>query len=388
MNTSSSPIETEKPTSTVGKIARVAIDTSVLGRTKTGTAVYVNNLIRAIQSIHPGDLEVIPVRGPDPNPGKKTLFRALNLASELLWLHVRLPRFLKKRNIDLLHMPAMTSPLYSSCPVVVTIHDAHFITHPQARDQLWLTYFRLAVRATVKRASLLLADSKAAALELEKHLGADREKIRVVYLGATRREILPADEQFGLEYAPFLLYTGATMLHKNVHTLVEAFAGLVRQPAFSQYNLIIAGVPAEGHNLVLEAISRNGLEDKVHFIGYISESKLAALFTNASLFVFPSKAEGFGLPPLEAMSHGTAVAASNVSCIPEILGDTADYFNPDDPDEMMETIAHLLRDEEHRQAKINLGLIRAADFTWEKCGHNTLNVYREVLHLRPADQAQ
>lgn len=381
MNTSNSSIKIEKQLRTAGRVAKVAIDTSVLSRSRTGTSVYVNNLIKAIESIHPDDLELIPVCGPKPNPNKNLALRGLNLASVLFWTHIRLPLFLKIHHIDILHMPAMTAPLYSPCPVVVTVHDAHFITHPQARDRLWLTYFRLAVRFTVRKASLLLTDSKTAAREIEIHLGADRNKIRVVYLGATTRNIEPADDQFGLEYAPFLLYTGATMLHKNVHMLVETFAKLVLEPAYSRYNLIIVGVPSDGHNLVLDAISRNRLEDKVHFIGYVSESKLAALYTNASLFVFPSKAEGFGLPPLEAMSHGTAVAASSASCIPEILGDAADYFNPDNSDEMMETIMHLLQDEKYRETKIALGLDRVADFSWKNCASNTLAAYREAMRF-------
>ncbi len=360
----------------------------MLGHSKTGTAVYVTRLLEAIGSIHAADFEVIPVRGPDPVPVKNLLSRARNLASELIWLHFRLPRFLKKNGIDLLHMPAMVAPLRTHCPVVVTIHDAHFVTHPQARDRIWLTYFRLAVKVTIAQATLILTDSNAAAGEIEKYLGARRKKISVVYLGASRREMLPVDEGFGREHEPFLLYTGATMVHKNVHTLVEAFALLVKQPAFSGFSLLLAGVPADGHPLVLEAISRNGLQDRVHFVGYVTESKLAALYTNASLFVFPSKAEGFGLPPLEAMIHGSAVAAARASCIPEILGEAADYFDPDDPAGMMDVIAHLLKDDGYREAKIKLGLLQAARFSWENCVRDTLGAYREALGMPPAGKAR
>ena len=358
---------------------KVVIDTTVLGQTKTGTAVYVKNLIEAIKSIHPEDIDVIPIQGPIPKRQTKKFGRPLNLAKQLYWLHVALPRFLKKNKIDLLHMPAMTAPFHSPCPVVVTVHDAHFITNPHARDIAWLTYFRIAVKISASRATLILTDSSTAASAIEKHLKIDRFRLRIAYLGITPRQAMPDDGNFGLEYAPYLLYTGATILHKNVHMLVEAFALLVQKTSFSQYKLIMAGVPSDGHDLVLDAISRNHLEEKVLFLGFVPDSKLAALYANAALFVFPSKAEGFGMPPLEAMSYGTPVAASRASCIPEILADAADYFDPDDPFSIESAIENLMSDKNHYRQRIENGRARSALFTWKDCATKTLNVYREAI---------
>ena len=363
----------------------VVIDTTVLEQSKTGTAVYVNNLIKAIDEIHPEDLCILPVKGPRRRCQNITLFRAVNFLVELFWLHIRLPLFLKRHKVDLLHMPAITAPIYSPCPVVVTIHDAHFMTHPQERDRVWMTYIRIAIKITIKKANLILTISNYAADDIEKILKAKSERIRVVHLGVSSRNILLLDENFGLDFEPFLLFVGSTMFHKNVHTLVEAFALLVQDSPFSRYNLVICGVAAEGHSRVLDAISRNALEDKVHFIGFVSESRLSALYKNAALFVFPSKAEGFGLPPLEAMSQGTAVAASDASCIPEILGAAADYFDPDDPIAMKNTISHLLTDETHRRKQIEVGLSHASLFSWAACAAQTLDVYREALRLSPRE---
>ena len=219
-----------------------------------------------------------------------------------------------------------------------------------------------------------------AALKIEAHLHVLPESLRVVYLGATQRKVLETDRDFGDEYSPYLLFTGATEPHKNVHTLVEAFALLVKKPAFSDFKLIIAGVPGGGHQRVLDAISRNHLEDKVFFPGFLSDSELSALYEKAALFVFPSKAEGFGLPPLEAMGHGTPVAAADASCIPEILGDAAEYFDPDDPKNMEQVIHGILENTENRASKVEAGKARAAEFSWERCAHSMLDVYREVLN--------
>lgn len=277
-------------------------------------------------------------------------------------------------------MPANSAPLFPGCPCIVTIHDAHFITHAENRDRIGMAYFRIAVRIAISKASIIITDSMDAALKIEAHLHVLPESLRVVYLGATQRKVLETDRDFGDEYSPYLLFTGATEPHKNVHTLVEAFALLVKKPAFSDFKLIIAGVPGGGHQRVLDAISRNHLEDKVFFPGFLSDSELSALYEKAALFVFPSKAEGFGLPPLEAMGHGTPVAAADASCIPEILGDAAEYFDPDDPKNMEQVIHGILENTENRASKVEAGKARAAEFSWERCAHSMLDVYREVLN--------
>lgn len=366
------------PDAAAGVKIRVAVDASVVGRTRTGTAVYVNNLLYAMAVAHPEDIEVLRIEGPWPRPHRHLFSRPLNLASELYWIHVSLPRLLKRQRVNILHMPANVIPVHAPCPCIVSVHDAHFITHPQSRDRIWLAYARLAISASVKRAAIVLTDSEEASGEIQTHLKADSHKMRVIYLGATKRTILPEDADFGRELSPYLLFTGATMLHKNVHNLVEAFAQLAGRQEFSNLKLVIAGVPADGHQMVIDAISRNRLENKVIFPGFISDSKLAALYSNAAVFVFPSKAEGFGLPPLEAMAQGTPVAAARASCIPEILGEAADYFNPDDPGKMAETIERILFDDAHSAVLIKRGYDRSSQFTWEKTAASTLDLYRET----------
>lgn len=361
------------------KVWTVAIDTSVLDRTKTGTAVYVNNLLTAFSKIQPTDMKIITISGPRPRKHKNFLSRPINLLQDLLWLHVRLPLLIRKYRVNLLHMPANYSPWFFGCSCVVSIHDAHFITHTEQRDRIGLTYFRIAVRIAIAKASMIITDSLDAARMIETHLHVLPESLRVVYLGATQRKTTEDDRDFGNEYSPFLLFTGATEPHKNVHSLVEAFAKLVRVPNFSDYKLVIAGVPGGGHQRVLDSISRNHLDDKVVFPGFITDSKLSALYEKAELFVFPSNAEGFGLPPLEAMGHGTPVAAANASCIPEILGDAAEYFDPDDPDNIEQVIRRILESTENSASMAEKGKVRAAEFTWERCAHATLDVYREVL---------
>jgi glycosyltransferase involved in cell wall biosynthesis len=245
-----------------------------------------------------------------------------------------------------------------------------------------MAYFRIAVRIAIARASMIITDSMDAARKIETHLHVLPESLRVVYLGATQRKVSEADSDFGDEYSPYLLFTGATEPHKNVHTLVEAFAILVKKPDFAEYKLIIAGVPGGGHQRVLDSISRNHLDEKVLFLGFLTDSRLSALYEKAALFVFPSKAEGFGLPPLEAMGHGTPVAAADASCIPEILGDAAKYFDPDDPKNMEQVIHEVLENTEDTANMVENGKARAAEFSWERCALATLAVYRETLNAK------
>lgn len=327
-------------------------------------------------------MKIVTFSGPSPQEHKNFISRPFNLAKDLLWLHVRLPMLLRKNRVDLLHMPANSSPLFLSCPCVVSIHDAHFITHAENRDRIGMAYFRIAVRIAIAKASIIMTDSLDAARKIETHLHVLPESLRVVYLGATQRKVLEADRDFGDEYSPYLLFTGATEPHKNVHTLVEAFAILVKKPAFSDYKLIIAGVPGGGHQRVLDSISRNHLDDRVIFPGFLTDSRLSALYEKAALFVFPSKAEGFGLPPLEAMGHGTPVAAADASCIPEILGNAAEYFDPDDPKDMEQVIHKILTNTEDTASMVEKGKARAAEFSWERCALATLDVYREVLNAK------
>ena len=157
------------------------------------------------------------------------------------------------------------------------------------------------------------------------------------------------------------------------------FRSLVEAEPSIDHRLLIAGPPGSDHPLLMKLIEDKGLGERVELLGRVSDSMLAALYENASLFVFPSLCEGFGFPPLEAMHHGVPVVASHAPCIPEILADAAIYFDPGDIRDMRDKMRTLLSEPGLSQKLSIAGKERARDFTWKKTAEKTLAVYRSLL---------
>lgn len=183
-------------------------------------------------------------------------------------------------------------------------------------------------------------------------------------------------ERLGLGDGPFVLATSARRGHKNLGRLLEAFAKLRHEPAPS---LVLPGYATGAEPELAEQIDRLGLAGRVHLLGWISEADLDGLYTAAELLAFPSLAEGFGLPVLEAMQHGTPVATSNLSSMPEVGGEAAIYFDPYDVDAIAFSIDRLLGDPELRERLSAAGRERASLFSWERAAEQTVIAYERIL---------
>jgi glycosyltransferase involved in cell wall biosynthesis len=299
-----------------------------------------------------------------------------------------LPLALVGRNVDVFHSP-LGLPLLCRPAGVAMIHDLCFLTHRATfTRRMWL-YFRIFLPLAVRRARIVLtvSDTSRQALIDLMHVGP--EKIRVIPNGIAEEFQPPADEarlcrvreRYGLPSA-FILYVGTLEPRKNVLRLLQACQRLWSAGAVP-HKLVIAGKQGWLFREVVDFVDQAALHEHVLFTGYVARADLPALYALATLLVYPSLCEGFGLPPLEAMACGTPVIGSNCSALPEVLGQAARLVDPLDVDTLAATIHTVLGDDRLRATLRSRGLERARRFRWDTSARQTLELYAEVTRSVP-----
>ncbi len=297
----------------------------------------------------------------------------------------RLPGIVRALRLDLLHSPYYIKPYRLPCPSVLTLYDIISHIYPQTLPSLRARFlFEAATRLALASARLILTLSQDAARALTRHYRVPPHKI-VVTPGAVDRRFSPAPPEavaalrarYGLP-PRYVLYLGINKPHKNLVRLVEAWHRL-RLEGEEAAVLVLAGREDPRYTEHRRRTAELGLGDKVRFLGDVPERDLPALYSGASVFVFPSWAEGFGLPVLEAMACGAPVVCSHASSLPEVAGDAALLVNPDDVDALAAGIRRVLSDEGLRREMRAKGLAQAARFTWEGTARATLAAYRRLV---------
>lgn len=302
--------------------------------------------------------------------------------------------------LDLTHSPTPL-PLPTRGLKIVTVCDLFFMDYPGRADAQARRHFLKRTEASLRRADGIVTISEFTKRALRDRFGLDEAKIKVTPLGLSRPFQAPTSAPtappptaaLGAVGDPvsatlrkydlppeFLLFVGATEARKNLPRLIEALAVVHRR--FRPVPLVLVGRKGGDHARVLAEIRARGLESWVRLPGYLPEPEVATLYRAASAFVFPSYCEGFGLPLLEAMACGLPAAVSDVSALPEVGGDAALYFRPEDPEDIAAKIIRLLSDEDLRAALRARGRERARAFTWEKTAAETLAFYGTVLGRR------
>lgn len=234
------------------------------------------------------------------------------------------------------------------------------------------------------RAKKILTVSEASKSDILRFFGIPSSKVTVIhnaidehfYLEPDEADIERVKERYQL-HEPFLMYAGNVKPHKNLERLIDAFV-MIRQDGYDDLKLLITGSEISKYAELRRAVHRHNLHKHVRFLGYQSERTLAALYRLANVFVFPSLYEGFGLPPLEAMASGTPVVASNLSSLPEVVGDAAVLVNPYDPRSIADGIENVLDDQSLRETLIEKGAIQARSFSWAESTKKLHNIYREI----------
>ena len=279
-----------------------------------------------------------------------------------------------RSRIDLVHSLASTTPLLAPARTVVTIHDVIYKRHPDTHAGLLGRGMALLVPAAARRARRIVVSAQAAGEDLQHYLGVPAEKIDVVPLGPGLEPLDDATperelrERLGLGDGPLVLSVSARRPHKNLPRLLAAMRGV-------DATLVLPGYPT----VFDEELRAQADGARVVFAGWLADRDLEGLYRAATLLAFPSLAEGFGLPVLEAMRRGVPVACSGTTSLPELVGDAALTFDPESTEAIAAAIRRLLGDAELRADLARRGRERAQRFSWERAAREMVAVYRKAL---------
>jgi glycosyltransferase involved in cell wall biosynthesis len=374
---------------------RVAIDIRRISEFGVGT--YTRNAIRTLARLDQtteyfllgipgklGDIEPLP-------PNFNTVPTHPNDFS--LQSYLELNRILKHHRCDLLHVPHLFwKPQSVPCPYVVTVHD--LLDHLyKVNSASWIKrnlHFEFTKRV-LHRAARIFAVSNFSKKDTERLFQVPGDKIEVIYNAlddrfrqghATEADRRLIAERYQVTY-PFLLYAGRISPHKNVVRIIEAFAALKgelqKEGQFPDLKLIIIGDELSKHPDLRRAVIKTRMQNDVRFLGFVPIGVLRIFYDLAKVFVFPSLYEGFGLPPLEAMAHGTPVVTSNTSSVPEVVGNAAVMVNPENVFEIMHALHRVLCDRAVREKLKIRGMMQAQRFSWDESVRRMLEVYHGVV---------
>jgi glycosyltransferase involved in cell wall biosynthesis len=367
----------------------IAIDAHSVGTGLAGNETYITNLIEALAALDTANRYTLYVTK-----------RAALAHFTGRWPHVSLRRTLphtpfvripltfpfelRRRPVDLLHVQ-FTAPPFAPCPVVSTIHDLAFEHLPETFNRRSWMQMRLTVRRTARTAAHIITPSEFSRRDLIETYNVAPARVTVTleaaaphFRPASAEAVTAVKRRYGIG-GDYVLAVGSIQPRKNLVRLVRAYSDLRRSR--SQANLpqlVLVGKRAWLYGETLRAVEQSGVATNVIFTGYVPERDLPALYTGALCFVYPSYFEGFGLPPLEAMSCGTPVIAGDRTSLPEVVGDAGMLVNPFDTDAIGAGLARLIDDEDLRATLRQRGLERAARFDWRDTARRTLQVYEQA----------
>ncbi|MFN2189579.1 MAG: glycosyltransferase family 4 protein [Candidatus Promineifilaceae bacterium] len=376
---------------------RLAINGYFWNRPNIGSGQYTRQLVRQLDKLV-SDLEIVlvypraigEVGAEEVPPDVEVLeipFRSGHLA-KVSFEQRGFPKTCSECGANLAHVPYWGAPVQSSVPTVVTVHDVTTLLVREYRRGLSARLYTALVSAGARAASHIITDSKASKRDIIGHLSIPEGSITAIPL-AVGPEFSPkanmlvemaTRQKYGLPES-YVLYLGGYEIHKNVESLLRAYT-YVYQALGEDYPLVLAGKRPEKASLRFpnyeKLIDVLGLSDVVKWVGYIDEEDKPAVYRGASCFVFLSRHEGFGLPPLEAMACGVPVISSSVSSLPEVIGDAGFGLDPDDTRQIGGSIiASIVQEDLAAELKAK-GLKQAAVFSWQNTAIRTLEVYTQV----------
>ena len=388
------------------KNMRIGIDARFYGSIGKGLGRYTQKLIENLEKIN-------DLRGPIPSRDSEYQYYIFlrrenwneyqpkhpnfhKVLADIPWYGIReqmfLPRILKKYNLDLVHFPHFNVPFFWRGKFIVTIHDLillHFKTQ-RASTLAPLIYFlkqlayKIIIGRAIKKSEIIIAVSEYTKSDILKHFNVSAEKIRVTYeaVDVPSQSTQDSRQHVLAKYdiiKPYLLYVGNAYPHKNLEGLILAFREILQR--HPHLRLVLVGKEDYFFRRLKNFVLENSVPNII-FTGYVRDEYLGSIYRDALLYIFPSFYEGFGLPPLEAMSRNTPVASSNAACLPEVLGQAAIYFDPRAQSEMTEKIEETIKNLELRKKLIKAGEGQVRKYNWEKMARQTRAIY-ENLNLRP-----
>ncbi len=361
-----------------------------------GVGTYVRNVVRTLAQIDktneyfliggrdrvreigklPPNFHVVPFSADDRSPRS----------------YFGLAQVLRHYHCDLVHIPHLFwRPRYLPCPYVLTVHDLlDFMYRAHNGSGMRRAAHRYLTHRVLSRAARILAVSQFTKMDLQRLFHIPDQQIEVIYNAIDDRfrvgHTTEADHQLIAERYqcnyPFILYAGRISPHKNVVRIIEAFSALKgeleKEGKLQDLKLIIIGDEVSRHPDLRRTVIKSGVQNDVRFLGFVPIEVLRIFYDVAEVFVFPSLYEGFGLPPLEAMAHGTPVVTANTSSLPEVVGNAAVLVNPENVFDIMRALHKVLLDQPLREKLKQRGYEQVQRFSWEASVQRILNVYREV----------
>jgi glycosyltransferase involved in cell wall biosynthesis len=374
----------------------IGIDYTAAVHQSAGIGRYTRELVQALAAITNSDLSYrlfVAAAGRNfdlPPPADNFGWRPTAISERWLarlWFRLRLPLPIQYWTgpLDLYHATDFVlPPVKKGTRTIVTIHDLSFVRLPEMTMPGMSRHLNKWVSHSVRRADHVIAVSEATRQDLMALYQTPPDKISVIYHGvgpefkAVRdtAQLMAVRQRYNLGEHPFILSIGTLQPRKNYRRLIQAFAQI--DPPIK---LVIAGGKGWQCDEIFAEVEQQKLQDRVIFPGFIAEADLPALYNAATLFIYPSLCEGFGLPALEAMACGAPVIASNQSSLPEVVGEAGLLVDPQDVDAMAKAMAHLLKNGDLRQKLSAAGLKQAAKFTWPEMGQKLLALYKRVEEI-------
>ena len=372
---------------------RIGIDARFYGPTRKGLGRYTQEVVDGVVIDKENNYVVFLSR----DNFEEFRYEAANVKKVLVdirWYtlaeQVVFPWIIRKEKLDLIHFPHFNVPLHCPTKFVVTVHDLILTKFPTVRATTlnplfyWFKNFayRLVINNAIKRSKKIIAVSQFTKDDLVKQFKILEDKIVVTYLGVA--QTFAADKNSGdtdvlKKYninRPFLLYVANAYPHKNLEGLIKLFPKI--KAVKNDLQLVLVCKDDYFYERVKVFAKKYDDGRNVVFPGFISDNELVYFYRHALAYIFPSKYEGFGLPPLEAMAQGCPVASSNQASMPEILGDAAIFFDPDNEAEMIEKILVLINDSRLREEIKSKGREHVKKYDWDKCADQTLKIYKQI----------
>lgn len=363
---------------------RIGIDLSIAAINQAGTGIYIKRLVEAFEHLQkPETFVYFSVKHQRDMSAPKTYRTRINTVyRDLIWMHTILPLQTRRAGVKVLHMPAGIIPYFPPKPVVLTILDTILFQTPE-RFPLWQRYYfqSLGPRSALF-ADRIITISEHSKLDIIRQFNVPPEKVTVTYLAAgSEFKPLPPDniasvrQKYGLNQN-FILTVGTIEPRKNLARILDSFVSL-KSDGFA-YQLVHVGPNGWLQENLVTKIKQLGIQKSVRFLGFLPIQDLVAVYNAATLFVYPSLYEGFGLPVLEAMACGCPVVTSNTSSMPEVAGDAAILVDPSQVGAITKGITDVLNNSYMAADLRERGLLQCQRFSWYQTALETLNVYREV----------
>lgn len=374
---------------------RIAMDAQCLQTARTGVRTYVTELLAQFER---SDMphRVVPLSGPRGLPRTRRIFRIINQMRYMTWLHIGLPWSLRRKDYDVLFSPEYLTPVWCPIPRVVTYHDSAFLRRPQDYNRLWRLMFRRLALPAMRRVGAVIVPSHYTRSEAITRGALPAERVHVTPLGGpepgsmrvSEAEAAPTLDRIGVTPHRYLLHVGVLERRKNLVTLVRAFDAWQKQGGIGTgYKLVLVGQPGPRPDLndaphIRAEIDRRGLREAVVLAGHLSSDQVKALYSYAAAVVIPSRSEGFGLTVLETFAAGVPLICSAAGALPEVAGNAALLFDPEQPEQVVECLNRLCGDPALQAALVRAGSARARLFTWEATAWGTMQVFQAAAGAR------